>query len=164
MAELPDSTTKTLSGRTLLCLVLCAAFLVLPLSARATLGGSADSVEADRAAFEGVRGVSIDRNAYTIDEIYYGATTVREYVSQGGVVFAVAWNGTRHPDLTALLGAYAGAYGDAVQRTPHRPGLRRLRLRTDGLVVEKWGHVRNLQGRAYAPDLMPAGVSIDEIR
>ena len=34
----------------------------------------------------------------------------------------------------------------------------------DRVVVEKWGHMRNLQGRAYAPALLPPGVSSDEIR
>jgi hypothetical protein len=37
-------------------------------------------------------------------------------------------------------------------------------LKANNVVVEKWGHMRNLQGRAYAPALMPQGVSVDEIR
>jgi len=37
-------------------------------------------------------------------------------------------------------------------------------VRTDRVVVEKWGNMRNLQGRAYAPALIPPGVSIDEIK
>jgi len=46
-----------------------------------------------------------------------------------------------------------------------KPGLRRhFVVRTDRVVVEKWGHVRNLQGRAYPPALIPLGVSVDEIK
>ncbi len=43
-------------------------------------------------------------------------------------------------------------------------GRKRQQLTTDNIVVEKWGHMRNLQGRAYVPGLVPAGVSIDEIK
>jgi hypothetical protein len=47
----------------------------------------------------------------------------------------------------------------------HRqPGRRHVTVKTDGVVVEKWGHMRNLQGRAYAPALIPQGVSVDEIK
>ena len=89
---------------------------------------------------------------------------MREYVSSSGIVFAVAWNGLRHADLTALLGSYADAYREALQKTPRRPGVRRLSVKTDGVVVEKWGRVRDLRGRAYVPDLFPAGATIDEIK
>jgi len=31
-------------------------------------------------------------------------------------------------------------------------------------VVETWGHMRAMRGRAYVPALVPAGVALDEIR
>jgi hypothetical protein len=47
----------------------------------------------------------------------------------------------------------------------HRqPGRRHVTVKTDSVVVEKWGHMRNLQGRAYAPALIPKGVNVDEIK
>ena len=148
----------------LIAAILFASALVLPRPAGAALGGSADSVEADRAALSAVRGAVTAGNGYSIHEINYGGTVVREYVSSNGTVFAVAWNGARHPDLSVLLGAYAGSYEEALRGTTHQPGARHLSLKADGVVVQKWGHVRNLQGRAYVPALMPAGVSTDEIR
>ena len=48
--------------------------------------------------------------------------------------------------------------------SPREPGRRNQKVETNRIVVEKWGHMRNLQGRAYVPALIPAGVSIDEIK
>ena len=44
------------------------------------------------------------------------------------------------------------------------PGHRRLYIRTDRVVVEKWGQMRALQGRAYLPAMIPPGVSLEEIK
>lgn len=132
--------------------------------AGATLGEYADTVESDTMALSAVRNSTKAHNSYTIHELDSGSTVVREYVSSSGVVFAIAWNGLIHPDLDQLLGAYAGDYKRALQQTPRKHGQRRIQLKTDSVIVEKWGHMRNLQGRAYDPALIPPGVSIDEIR
>jgi hypothetical protein len=133
-------------------------------SALAALGGSADSVESDRTALSAVRRSVTPGPTYTVHEIAYDGTTVREYVSPEGIVFAIAWNGNRSPDLTTLLGSYANEYQSALQNTPHRPGVRHSSIKADNVVVERWGQINNLQGRAYAPSLIPTGVTIDEIK
>jgi Protein of unknown function (DUF2844) len=142
---------------------LAAAFATVP-GVQATLGESADSVDLDRKALSAVRRVTTVRNGYTVYVIGSDSAVIREYVSSSGVVFGIAWNGMLHPDLTQLLGSYAGEYQEAVQKTPRKPGQRRLQVKTDRVVVQKWGHMRNLQGRAYAPALIPPGVNIDEIK
>ncbi len=131
---------------------------------QAALGESADSVESDRKALSAVRSAVTVYNEYTVHQIDLDSTVVREYVSASGVVFAVAWNGLVHPDLTQLLGSYAGEYERGLEQTPREPGRRRLLVKTNEVVVEQWGHMRNLQGRAYVPTLIPSGVSIDEIK
>lgn len=146
------------------CLGLALSTFVLARQAEAVLGGSASSVTSDRQALSAVHRATTNRGAYTVQEFQSGATTVREYVSSSGVVFAVAWNGRVHPDLTTLLGSYAGEYQAALRQTARKRGLRRQDVRSDQVVVEKWGHMRNLQGRAYAPALIPSGVTNDEIR
>ena len=133
-------------------------------SALAALGGPVDSVESDRTALSAVRRSVTPGPTYTVHEIAYNGTTVREYVSPEGIVFAIAWNGNRSPDLTTLLGSYANEYENARQNAPHRPGVRHSSIKADNVVVERWGQVRNLQGRAYAPSLIPTGVTIDEIK
>ncbi|HTN44656.1 MAG TPA: DUF2844 domain-containing protein [Nitrospiria bacterium] len=132
---------------------------------QAALGESDDSITSDEKALSAVRGAPAVRNGYTVHEIRSDSTAVREYVSPTGIVFGIAWNGRVHPDLTPLLGSYAGEYHEALRRSPREPGRRPYyAIKTDRVVVEKWGHMRNFQGRAYAPALIPPGVSIDEIK
>ena len=147
-----------------LSLGLSVAIFVTAQHAQATLGESADSITSDRKALSAVRRATTARNGYTVHEIDSDATVVREYVSPTGIVFGITWNGLIHPDLTQLLGTYASEYEKALRQTRRQPGRRRLQVRTNRVVVAKWGHMRNLQGRAYAPDLIPPGVSIDEIK
>jgi hypothetical protein len=162
--SLRGSTMKNMFCRLLLCLAFSTAVLVTVRSALAALGGSDDSVDTDRRALSAVRGGTTVHDSYSVQKINYGGTAVREYVSPNGIVFAIAWNGIRHPDLTPLLGSYARPYSEALQKAPCPPGARHLSLKADGVVVQKWGHVRSLHGRAYVPDLIPPGVALDEIK
>lgn len=132
--------------------------------AQATLGESVDSVESDRKAFSAVQHATPARNSYTVQELKSDANVVREYVSTSGIVFAIAWNGLSHPDLTTLLGNYVGEYQQALQHTASRKGKRHFQVRTSRIIVEKWGHMRNMRGRAYIPALIPSGVSINELK
>jgi hypothetical protein len=129
----------------------------------AALGETVESVATDREALSALRSSTAARNGFTIHEIDSGSTVVREYVSSSGIVFGIAWNGLIHPDLVQLLGSYAGEYQEALQQTPRRPGHRQIQVKTDRIIVQKWGHMRNLQGRAYAPALIPYGADADEI-
>jgi hypothetical protein len=131
---------------------------------QATVGESADSVESDRIALSAVRRPVTVRKAYTVQEIVSDSVAVRQYVSPSGIVFGIAWNGLAHPDLAPLLGSYAAEYREALRQTPRKPGQRRLQVKANRIVVEKWGRMRNLQGRAYDPALIPPEVSLDEIR
>ena len=132
--------------------------------ARATLGESIDSITSDSKTLSAIRSSVTSSGAYTVHELHSDALSVREYASTSGVVFGVAWNGPVPPDLTALLGSYAVEYRKAQSRQPRQPGRRHVQVKTNRVVVERWGHMRNLQGRAYAPDLIPQGVSVDEIK
>jgi hypothetical protein len=133
-------------------------------AAHAALGESAESITSDRKALSAQHGATTTHDGYTIQTIKSDATTVREYLSPSGVVFGIAWNGLVHPDLTRLLGSYTGEYQDAMRQTPRKQGRKYLQVKTNKIVVEKWGHMRNLQGRAYVPSLIPPGVRVDEIK
>jgi hypothetical protein len=156
----------------LLVLFFCFELLVLAFlgvrGARATLGESVDSIESDTkilaAAKVTSKPISTVYANYTVYQLEYDGTSVREYASPSGIVFGIAWNGSVNPNLTPLLGSYAGEYQDALGRTVRKHGERHLRVESDHVVVEKWGHMRNLKGRTYAPDLIPKGVTINEIR
>lgn len=131
---------------------------------QAALGESVDSVASDQTALAAKRVSQMVGNGYTVQELRSDSVTLREYVAPTGIVFAIAWNGLIHPDLTSLLGSYVGEYRSALQHVPRQHGSRHRKVETDQIVVEKWGQMRNLQGRAYVPALIPSGVSIDEIK
>jgi hypothetical protein len=149
---------------TLLVLGLALAIFLSAERVQAALGESVDSVASDQKAISAVRRAMKTSTGYTVHEIRSETITVREYVSPSGVVFGIAWNGLTHPDLTPLLGAYTDEYQKAMRKAKRQPGRRHVQVKTDGVVVEKWGHMRKLQGRAYAPALIPQGVSVDEIK
>ena len=123
-----------------------------------------DSVVSDETALVAKKVSKTVRNGYTVQELRSDSVTVREYIAPTGVVFAIAWNGLIHPDLTPLLGSYADEYETAMRHASREPGRRHRQVETNRVVVEKWGHMRNLQGRAYVPALIPSGMSVDEIK
>ncbi len=147
----------------LLCLGLSTFVLATTGRVEAALGESTGSVSSDMKALSAVRGNATTYKGYSVQEINSASVTVREYISPSGVVFGVAWNGLIRPDLTQLLGSYAVEYRQVLRRTPRARGRRSLRIKTDNIVVEQWGHMRNLRGRAYVPALIPPGVSVYEI-
>jgi hypothetical protein len=149
---------------TLLWLVFLTGILSLPGQAQATLGEAADSIARDSQALKAVKRATTTRYNYTVQEVVSDATEIREYLTLSGRVFAVAWNGLVHPDLTVLLGSYAKEFQDAKRQSPRKHGQRRLKVEAPRVVVETWGHMRNLRGRAYLPDLVPEGVNINDLK
>ena len=145
-------------------LALATLLFMASLPVQAALGEPVDSMTPDEKQLSAVRRHLTVHNGYTIHEVSSEAVVVRQYVSPSGVVFGIAWNGLIHPDLMPLLGAYASEYEEARKQTPRKHDRRHLRVQANRVVVETWGHMRNLQGRAYDPDLIPAGVSRDEIK
>ena len=146
-----------------LCFGLLAISLLGSPRARATLGEGADSIANDGKALSAAKSATTTRAKYQIQVLTSDANVVREYLTPSGIVFAVAWNGLVHPDLTTLLGSYAEEYRHAKQQLPRRHGQKSMRVQGDQVVVETWGHMRNLQGRAYLPAMIPAGVDVNEI-
>lgn len=130
----------------------------------AVLGEPEASVSSDSSALSAAKRSARRNVRYTLHELESDGVKVREFVSPSGTVFAVAWNGMKTPDLTRLLGSYADEYKAAAKRSPRVPGRRSRQVDTGRVVVERWGHMRNLQGRAYVPALVPPEVKIEELR
>ncbi|MGO9085961.1 MAG: DUF2844 domain-containing protein [Candidatus Sulfotelmatobacter sp.] len=143
------------------------AFLLLglPLPAFAVLGAHADSVQEDRVRLQAKERITTTW-AYTIHELTSPVgTVVREYVSPGGRVFAVSWQGPFIPEMKQLLGSYFPQYSLAAQEQRERHlGRWSLNIDDSSLVVHSAGHMRAYSGQAYDPGLLPAGVSSDDLR
>lgn len=149
--------------RSIWLMILALMTIVFPLPAFAALGEDAASVEADQAHMQAaLRTVPAER--FTMHEIQApSGTVVREYASQEGKVFAVAWQGPWLPDMRQILGTYFVQYIEAAAQTTRR-GHGPLLIQQPGLVVQLGGHMRAFVGRAYLPQMVPQGMTADEIR
>jgi hypothetical protein len=135
-----------------------------PIAAYAGLGGNVASVEADRAQMKGTI-VSRQASSYTVHEIKASSgTTVREFASPAGTVFAVAWQGPFVPSMQQLLGTYFNQYSAAVKANKATyVGRRPLNLQLPGLTVQMNGYMRAFHFRAYIPEQLPAGAKQEEL-
>jgi hypothetical protein len=137
--------------------------LLFPTASWSALGGDAASVQADQTQMKAILHPSISMASYHVNTLQTPAgTTVREYVSTSGTVFAVVWQGPVIPDLKQVLGQYFVQYS-ATAKAMHRRSSH-LRIRQSDLVVHSSGHMRAFFGKAYVPSLLPAGVTPDDIK
>jgi Protein of unknown function (DUF2844) len=104
-------------------------------------------------------------NAYSEwTTVLQSGTVVHEYANALGQVFAVHWDGPLLPDLTALLGDYAGEYQQAAQQrrdAGQRGGM--LQTKKSHIVVISRGRMGQFNGYAYLPALVPIGVDAEAL-
>jgi len=147
-------------------LSMAAAAAMVPYIADAGLGEPEASATADAAALhaslKSTEIKSTDTSNYRVHAIELpSGTIVREYATLSGTVFAVAWSGPTIPNLQQTLGSYYATFvsGAKASRTGHH----HLEIRQDNFVMQSSGHMRAFTGRAYVPQALPAGVSLDEL-
>jgi Protein of unknown function (DUF2844) len=138
--------------------------LLLPRVAQSSLGGDVTSVTADAQALGGVLQSSA-AGSFELEQITTdGGLQVREYLSPGGVVFAIAWSGPVMPDLQQLLGTEFAQFAAAMRAQDHPGRHRNVNVVTGTLVAESAGHLRAYSGWAYLPAMLPAGTSPAQFR
>jgi hypothetical protein len=136
--------------------------LLLPLQAFATLGGDAGTTQVDQARLKAALRVTPGEKFAVHEMTLPSGTTVREFVSPQGQVFAVSWKGPFKPDLRQLMGDYFDRY---VQATPTaRGGHGASRVAQSDLVVQSMGHMRAFSGHAFLPGMLPAGVAESDLQ
>ncbi|MDR3608877.1 MAG: DUF2844 domain-containing protein [Oligoflexia bacterium] len=139
-------------------------------SALGALGEREDSIEVDRKSLSGSHHTQAVYSGFSVHEIANDGVTIREYVSQNGVIFGIAWKGVIHPDLSTLLGSYSSEYQTVSKNSQYaraRSALGRRNYsetKSANVVVEKSGHMRALQGKAYLPSLIPEGMTPSDIQ
>jgi len=145
-----------------LLLTLVVSMTVLPGTAFAALGENESTIAAEQAQMNATRRVT-RASTQTIHEMQTPAGhVIREYVSPAGTVFGVTWQGPSKPDLKMLLGTHFNELQPSAQTGVIRRGP--IVIHQPGLVFEMGGHMRAFAGRAYLPQLLPAGVQADAIR
>jgi len=137
------------------------AFLAPASLAWCSLGDNSISIQSDQLQMHGtVRVVTTGR--YSMHEIRTpSGGTIREYVSPGGTVFAVGWDGPGVPDLKQILGSYFDTMKQtAARRRGHGP----LVIDTPEFYFVQSGHMRSFHGTARLPQQLPQGVSAADIK
>ena len=103
--------------------------------------------------------------SYTLHELQSPTgTTVREFESSSGTVFAVAWKGPFPPNLKQLLGSQFGQFQETLENLSGRAGHGPITIQLPNLVVQLAGHAGDYAGRAHIPDKIPASTSLESIR
>jgi hypothetical protein len=131
----------------------------------ASLGGDLNSVMTDQIRFQGSVNTN-EMSSYTVHEIHPPTgNVIREYVSPAGKVFAVSWRGQWMPDMQQLLGSYFQQFSDAAKAQKlANPGGRSIQIVQPDFVLSHGGHMRAYSGKAYLPQLLPAGVTAEDIQ
>jgi hypothetical protein len=103
---------------------------------------------------------------YTVEQLASGSDSILEYHDLSGTCFAVTWTGSSQPDLNPLLAGYAAEHGAALtkQMSQVRGSRAASRVTSENIVVERFGLHGVFHGRAYVPNLIPQGVTLDEIQ
>ncbi|MGE5360696.1 MAG: DUF2844 domain-containing protein [Bacteroidales bacterium] len=152
--------------RPFLCALLAGLATMLPARAFAQLGADVNSVARDVAKVKAPVIVK-QTTRYTVREMMSASgSTVRQFATPEGQIFAVAWEGPFHPDYQQLLGTYFDRLQQAMQQPAGERRARRapVLIETPEFVFQSFGHVRALAGRAFVPQMLPAGVGMEEIR
>ena len=135
------------------------ATIAFPLSVHASLGGNSTSIQDDGSRMA-ASVQTVPASQYTQFDLQLpSGSTVREYLSPGGTVFAVTWEGPSLPDLRQILGGYFQRYVDSSQGGG--PGARAIQQ--SDFVVYTGGRMRAFRGRAYVPQLVPSGVGAENL-
>lgn len=92
-------------------------------------------------------------------------TIVNEYLGADNVVFGIAWQGPRFPDMPTLLGAYFPQYVQGIKNQRANGGGRGpVSVTGSALVVRSGGHMGAFAGQAYLPQSLPSGVLASDIK
>jgi hypothetical protein len=132
--------------------------------ASAALGEPAASVMADRKALAAEAVSATAAGAYERHELTTpDGTSVREFASPAGGVFAVDFSGPTMPDLKTVLGAHYATY-EAAARARRGTNHHVFSFASDGVVMTVTKLPRGFSGRAHLPAAVPAGVDVNDLR
>lgn len=150
-------------GRSALLLALA---LTAAAPAAAVLGEDLASVHADQLRLGASRRQQVQLTTQVHVLTLPDGSTIRQYATPDGFVYAVSWNTHFKPRLDQLLGTHFAAYAEGGRRAQaQRPGVAHsARIARGDLVVESVAHLQTHVGRAYLRSRLPAGTSPDALR
>ena len=146
--------------------LLGAALLATTLPAAAVLGEDLASVHADQLRMGAQRHQQVQLTMQVHVLSLPDGSTIRQYATPDGRVFAVSWNTRFKPRLDQLLGQHFAAYAEGGRLAQaQRPGVAHsAHIARGDLVVESVAHLQAHVGRAYLRSRLPAGTTPDALR
>jgi hypothetical protein len=147
---MPNKKSMTKSIGNLFCILV----LGLPMFAQAELGGNLASIMQEQKTFGSTLTTSPQSNYIIYIQNISPDLVVKEYVSNSGNIFGVAWKGSTLPNFQVLLGSYYSNYLSAQQQNP-----RSVFSQDNNLVIESGGVMGGYIGRAYLPKQVPTGLA-----
>ena len=132
----------------------CILVLGLPMFAQAELGGNLASIMQEQKFFGSTLTISPQSNYTIYIQNISPDLVIKEYVSNSGNIFGVAWKGSTLPNFQILLGSYYSNYLSAQQQNP-----RSVFSQDNNLVIESGGVMGGYIGRAYLPKQVPTGLA-----
>jgi len=142
--------------------ILSILMLIYAGASHAALGGVPEQFDSTQPTTVAAGVTSVGTNYVTRDTTLASGTRVREYVSAGGLVFAVTWAGPTLPDLKALLGKYFDTMVAESAKAP-RAGRSSLAINLPEVVINSGGHMRAFEGNAWIPAELPAGFTTADL-
>lgn len=139
--------------------LICACLLTTP-PALAELGGAVNKEATQIQELSPIVATEQHLNVFQLK--LASGTQIKEFVNAENIVVAVTWQGPTLPNLQTLLGEHFQTFSN--RPVAHSANHRSAELRTDDLVVQSHGQMRNFAGKAYLPKLMPAGFTADQIK
>ena len=139
--------------------VFCILVLGLPMFAQAELGGNLASIMQEQKFFGSTLTISPQSNYTIYIQNISPDLVIKEYVSNSGNIFGVAWKGSTLPNFQILLGSYYSNYLSAQQQNP-----RSVFSQDNNLVIESGGVMGGYIGRAYLPKQLPTGLAPSAIQ
>lgn len=154
--------TQRMRGIALSVIVAVCATSFAAREAQGELGGTAAAPETSAS---GVQRLSAARAFQVRSSVDAGGTTINEYSTSNGRIFAYTWQGPTMPDLAQLLGPYAQRYRDNATAQLNALGnLHASRVEQPDVIVESGGLMRSYAGRAWLPAALPPGFSPSDLR
>ena len=141
--------------------------ILLPHLAHAALGENVSSVEHDRQSLHAlaVPGNSVLSKSllFSVFVMQVNGETIKEFADASGMVFAISWHGDVHPPLEPLLGRYFPYFAVQDALTPRGRRYPIMPIRTQGITVQRGGHLYDFRGLAILNSKLPSGVTEDDL-
>ena len=148
-----------------------AQLLVVSEASYAALGEKRETLETDRAAEPAYKKSTEAHSSFSIRVTQGQGFTLKEYVTQSGVVFGITWTGKVPLNLSDIFGSYLTDYQQAADKAATQKRPTRLRMRVPHVLIqgsqvtfERFGQGPSTHSRAVVSQLIPAGVSANEIK